>query len=286
MPLIDLTRGPKRARRRAQRQHRGDAPHVSAFAPKDEVSVATERRGSAAAKGALGEKMPAVREEEGGPEPTTGAAEWGSPLGRRTSSRSSSVSSLDTSDDDEEEGAAPREKKEEKHERGRSVLPKIVRGSSSSSSGSSGSDDGPEADLRRRERLMRSRSTIRGEYAVLPAGLAWDDWSEEERRELDDHVRHLMHSRRERWRRRLRGFGKFVRRRESRFQGSVLLVIVVLIVCLSGGIPHHAVRVPHHVLGCGLGALPHRVDLRRRAQEVLCRDRGPDPDCALLRRRQ
>jgi hypothetical protein len=91
------------------------------------------------------------------------------------------------------------------------ALTRRASGASSSSSESSVSAD--EADMRRRERLMRSRSTIRGEYAVLPPGLAWDDWSDEERAELDDHVRHLMHSKRERVRRRLRGFFKFASRR-------------------------------------------------------------------------
>jgi hypothetical protein len=67
--------------------------------------------------------------------------------------------------------------------------------------------------MRRRERIMRSTETIRGEYAVLPAGIAWDDWTEEERSELDDYVRHLMHSRRERFRRRMRGFFQFVSKR-------------------------------------------------------------------------
>ena len=62
---------------------------------------------------------------------------------------------------------------------------------------------------------------MRGEYAVLPAGIAWDDWSAEERAELDDYVRHLMHSRRERFRRRLRGFGQFVSRRKYPFLWSM-----------------------------------------------------------------
>ncbi|VDC01063.1 unnamed protein product [Peniophora sp. CBMAI 1063] len=101
-------------------------------------------------------------------------------------------------------------------------------GSSSDSEYTSDSEDSgldSDAEMRRRERLMRSTETVRGEYAVLPAGIAWDDWSEQERAELDDYVRHLMHSRRERFRRRLRGFGQFV----SRPLGFLITLYAVLI---------------------------------------------------------
>ena len=98
--------------------------------------------------------------------------------------------------------------------------PLVASGNSDSSDSDSDSDAESTAssidsdvEMRRRERIMRSTETIRGEYAVLPAGIAWDDWSEEERSELDDYVRHLMHSRRERFRRRMRGFFQFVSRR-------------------------------------------------------------------------
>ncbi|KZV77780.1 hypothetical protein PENSPDRAFT_645383 [Peniophora sp. CONT] len=92
----------------------------------------------------------------------------------------------------------------------------------------SGSEDSgldSDGEMRRRERLMRSTETVRGEYAVLPAGIAWDDWSEQERAELDDYVRHLMHSRRERFRRRLRGFIQFA----SRPLGFLITLYAVLI---------------------------------------------------------
>ncbi|KZV61341.1 hypothetical protein PENSPDRAFT_619233 [Peniophora sp. CONT] len=54
--------------------------------------------------------------------------------------------------------------------------------------------------------------TARGRYAILPAGLDWEDWSLQERAELDDYVRHLMHSRKERFRRRARGLWQFFKR--------------------------------------------------------------------------
>ena len=47
-------------------------------------------------------------------------------------------------------------------------------------------------------------------YAVLPHGVRLEGWSEEDLDELNDHVRHLLHSRREGFKRGMRGFGKYV----------------------------------------------------------------------------
>lgn len=47
-------------------------------------------------------------------------------------------------------------------------------------------------------------------YAVLPHGVRLEGWSEEDLDELNDHVRHLLHSRREGFKRSMRGFGKYV----------------------------------------------------------------------------
>ncbi|KAF3910480.1 hypothetical protein ABW20_dc0109476 [Dactylellina cionopaga] len=49
-------------------------------------------------------------------------------------------------------------------------------------------------------------------YAVLPHGVSITDWSEEEKEMLDDHVRHLMHSRREKFKRGWRGFRQYIKR--------------------------------------------------------------------------
>ncbi|EIN12083.1 hypothetical protein PUNSTDRAFT_142232 [Punctularia strigosozonata HHB-11173 SS5] len=52
----------------------------------------------------------------------------------------------------------------------------------------------------------------RGEWLVLPDGLVdWDHWTPEERAELDDYVRHLLHSRKWKARRTWRGFKQYVR---------------------------------------------------------------------------
>lgn len=49
-------------------------------------------------------------------------------------------------------------------------------------------------------------------YAALPHGETLTGWTEREKTELDDHVRHMMHSRRSKFKRSLKGFGQYVRR--------------------------------------------------------------------------
>jgi hypothetical protein len=52
-------------------------------------------------------------------------------------------------------------------------------------------------------------------YAVLPHGLSLEGWSLAEKEELNDHVRHMLHSRRAAFKRGMKGFGQYVRRRKS-----------------------------------------------------------------------
>lgn len=52
-------------------------------------------------------------------------------------------------------------------------------------------------------------------YAVLPEGETLNGWTHEEQEELDDHVRHQLHSRRARSKRAMRGFWQYVHRRKS-----------------------------------------------------------------------
>lgn len=49
-------------------------------------------------------------------------------------------------------------------------------------------------------------------YAALPHGVSLQNWTEEEKWELDDHVRHMLHSRRSKFKRMMKGFGQYVRR--------------------------------------------------------------------------
>ncbi|KAL6709516.1 hypothetical protein ACN47E_001451 [Coniothyrium glycines] len=49
-------------------------------------------------------------------------------------------------------------------------------------------------------------------YAVLPEGTSLEGWSRSDKKEVNDHVRHMLHSRRSRFKRTMRGFGQYVRR--------------------------------------------------------------------------
>jgi hypothetical protein len=49
----------------------------------------------------------------------------------------------------------------------------------------------------------------------MPNGETLQGWTPEEKEELDDLVRHKLHSRRAKMKRALKGFGQYVRRRES-----------------------------------------------------------------------
>jgi hypothetical protein len=49
-------------------------------------------------------------------------------------------------------------------------------------------------------------------YAVLPHGQSLEGWSQEEVEMLNDHVRHMLHSRRSKFKRGLKGFGRYVSR--------------------------------------------------------------------------
>ncbi|PVI07047.1 hypothetical protein DM02DRAFT_609423 [Periconia macrospinosa] len=49
-------------------------------------------------------------------------------------------------------------------------------------------------------------------YAVLPHGTTLEGWSQEDKKELNDHVRHMLHSKRSKFKRSMRGFGQYIRR--------------------------------------------------------------------------
>ncbi|KAI5866803.1 hypothetical protein GGS23DRAFT_289722 [Durotheca rogersii] len=49
-------------------------------------------------------------------------------------------------------------------------------------------------------------------HAVLPDGVFLEGWSDGEKAELNDYVRHMLHSRRSKFKRKMRAFGKYVRK--------------------------------------------------------------------------
>lgn len=62
-----------------------------------------------------------------------------------------------------------------------------------------------------RSNTITSRLTD-SHYAALPHGVSLEGWTEQEKWELDDHVRHMLHSRRAKFKRMMKGFGQYVRR--------------------------------------------------------------------------
>lgn len=68
-----------------------------------------------------------------------------------------------------------------------------------------------EGPALQRTSTITSRLT-ESHYAALPHGLTLEGWTAEEKMELDDHVRHMLHSRRSRFKRTMKGFGQYVRR--------------------------------------------------------------------------
>lgn len=49
-------------------------------------------------------------------------------------------------------------------------------------------------------------------HAILPEGVSLDGWSVQEMAELNDHVRHMLHSRRSRFKQTMKAFGKYVQK--------------------------------------------------------------------------
>ncbi|KAH8726615.1 hypothetical protein GQ44DRAFT_758575 [Phaeosphaeriaceae sp. PMI808] len=49
-------------------------------------------------------------------------------------------------------------------------------------------------------------------YAVLPQGASLEGWSKHDKAEVNDHVRHMLHSKRSKFKRTMRGFGQYIRR--------------------------------------------------------------------------
>lgn len=89
-------------------------------------------------------------------------------------------------------------------------------------------------------RLSESR------YAVLPHGYTLDNWTQEDKDLLNDHVRHLLHSKREKFKRQARAFKNYVRKPLGLFVTVYaflvttfgLVWVLFLIGWISGGSQH------------------------------------------------
>lgn len=93
-------------------------------------------------------------------------------------------------------------------------------------------------------------------YAVLPHGISLEGWSKEDKQELNDHVRHFLHSKRSRFKRSMRGFGQYLRKRKSPL---LLSSHSSLLTFESARVFRHLVRLSHHCLWPHMGSFPYRL---------------------------
>lgn len=90
-------------------------------------------------------------------------------------------------------------------------------------------------------------------YAVLPHGVSLEGWTEEDKEALDDHVRHMLHSKRSKFKQRMHAFKKYISHREYHAMNYRSLLIIV-----STGFPCDPLRRPHHPVWSCLGSLLDR----------------------------
>lgn len=105
-------------------------------------------------------------------------------------------------------------------------------------------------------------------YAVLPHGVTLDGWSDEDVKALDDYVRHMLHSRRSKFKRGLKGFGKYIKKR------MLFLALVFSTNFPSSRFLRHFICLPYHRVRSYLGAFPNRLDLwgcQKRLRYPHCR---------------
>ncbi|KAI5368199.1 hypothetical protein Slin15195_G033330 [Septoria linicola] len=90
---------------------------------------------------------------------------------------------------------------------------------------SSTEQDGIELEDGLKRKMSISSQLSDSHYAVLPHGVSLEGWDDEDVAELNDHVRHLLHSKREGFKRSMRGFRKYI----SKPLGLFVTVYAVLV---------------------------------------------------------
>ena len=123
-----------------------------------------------------------------------------------------------------------------------------------------------DSKLQQRPRLDQLRpftsmsSVLPGpRYAVLPEDHGLEGWTREDFMELNDHVRHMLHSRRSKFKRSMKGFGQYIRKRM--FLCPHMLRIMLIHWLYSTGIPRYSLRNPDHSVWSRMGAFLDRYDL-------------------------
>lgn len=126
----------------------------------------------------------------------------------------------------------------------------------------------PDPNLMFPNELNRSNSLTShiedDHYAVLPHGVTLDGWSKEDVEALDDYVRHMLHSRRNKFKRGMRGFGKYLKKRKS----CPLDCNLTANLSDSSRLFCHSVRFSHHSFWSYLGSFPHRLDLAWKSKRL------------------
>lgn len=93
-------------------------------------------------------------------------------------------------------------------------------------------------------------------YAVLPEGQELDGWTREDFAELNDHVRHMLHSRRSKFKRAMKGFGQYVSKRELCIPTPYGVAFKINITIISPGIFGHTLCDIDHPFWSCLGTFP------------------------------
>lgn len=103
-------------------------------------------------------------------------------------------------------------------------------------------------------------------YAVLPENTDLSGWSVADKKEVNDHVRHMLHSRRSKLKRSLKGFGHYVRRRKYTCRQSSIL----LLIRDSTGFPRHSLCDSYNLVRTRMGVVLDWLDQRRWTTDLCC----------------
>jgi hypothetical protein len=95
-------------------------------------------------------------------------------------------------------------------------------------------------------------------FAVLPHGQNLEGWTAGEKDELNNHVRHMLHSKRSKFKRGMKGFGQYVKQREYSNEHPNTIDRTTLTNHRSSGVLRHAIRDINNFIWPGLGLILNR----------------------------
>jgi hypothetical protein len=103
-------------------------------------------------------------------------------------------------------------------------------------------------------------------FAVLPENTDLSGWSSADKKEVNDHVRHMLHSKRSKIKRSLKGFGQYVKRRKYLPSNFVLPILK----SYSTWLPRHSLCHAYHPIRSRMGAFLNRLDQRWWSTNLCC----------------